>query len=73
MLSEKTYTDRKITIYFDSGKLNKRIKFITYSEVENEIGQLIQWPVPLKTIWAFLEPIRGHQQTETQRLSSEIT
>lgn len=24
-------------------------------------------------MWAFLEPIRGHQQTEAQRLSSETT
>jgi len=60
-------------MYFDSGKLNKRIIFIFYSEIENEIGQLIQKPVPIKTVWAFLEPIRGYQQTEAQRLSSETT
>ena len=27
----------------------------------------------IKKVWAFLEPIRGHQQTEAQRLSSETT
>ena len=27
-------------MYFDSGKLNKRITFISYSETENEIGGL---------------------------------
>ena len=59
------------TVHFDSGKLNKRITFISYSETQNEIGQLIQQPVPIKTVWAFLEPIRGHQQTEAQRLSNE--
>ena len=60
-------------IHFDSGKLNKRITFISYSEAQNEIGQLIQQPVPIKTVWAFLEPIRGYQQTEAQRLSNETT
>jgi len=60
-------------IHFDSGKLNKRITLISYSEIEKEIGQLIQKPVPIKTVWAFLEPIRGHQQTEAQRLSNETT
>ena len=60
-------------MYFKSGKLNKRITFITYSETQNEIGQLIQQPVPIKTVWAFLEPIRGHQQMEAQRLSNETT
>lgn len=62
-----------IQIHFDSGKLNKRITFISYSEIENEIGQLIQQPVPIKTVWAFIEPLRGYQQTEAQRLSSETT
>ena len=62
-----------IKIYFDSGKLNKRIIFISYSEAQNQIGQLIQQPVPIKTVWAFLEPLRGHQQTEAQRLSNETT
>ncbi|MBE6025248.1 MAG: hypothetical protein E7231_19085 [Cellulosilyticum sp.] len=61
------------SIHFDSGKLNKRITFISYSEIEKEIGQLIQKPVPFKTVWAFLEPIRGYQQTEAQRLSGETT
>ena len=60
-------------IHFDSGKLNKRITFISYSETANEIGQLIQQSMPIKKVWAFLEPIRGHQQTEVQRLSSETT
>lgn len=59
--------------YFDSGKLNKRITFMIYSEAENEIGQLIQQPIPIKKVWAFLEPLRGYQQTEAQRLSSETT
>lgn len=60
-------------IHFDSGKLNRRITLVTYSESENEIGQLIQQPVPIKAVWAFIEPLRGHQQTEAQRLSSETT
>ena len=60
-------------IHFDSGKLNKRITLISYSETQNAIGQLIQQPIPIKKVWAFLEPIRGHQQTEAQRLSSETT
>nr|WP_302599048.1 phage head closure protein [uncultured Cellulosilyticum sp.] len=60
-------------MHFDSGKLNKRITFIFYSEVENEIGQLIQQPIQIKKVWAFLEPLRGYQQTEAQRLSSETT
>lgn len=29
--------------------------------------------MPIKTVWAFLGPIRGYQQTEAQRLSIEIT
>lgn len=60
-------------MYFNSGRLNKRITLIAYSEIENEIGQLIQQPIPIKKVWAFLGPIRGHQQTEAQRLSSEAT
>ena len=60
-------------VHFDSGKLNKRITFIAYLEATNKIGQLIQQPVPIKTVWAFLEPIRGYQQTEAQRLSNETT
>ena len=60
-------------MHFDGGKLNRRITLISYSEATNKIGQLIQRPVPIKTVWAFLEPIRGHQQTEAQRLSNETT
>ena len=60
-------------IHFDRGKLNKQIIFISYSEAENEIGQHIQQPIPVKKVWAFLEPIKGHQQTEAQRLNSEMT
>ena len=60
-------------VHFGSGKLNKRITFISYLEIQNKIGQLIQQPIPIKTVWAFLEPIRGHQQTEAQRLSNETT
>lgn len=29
--------------------------------------------MPIKKVWAFLEPLRGYQQTEAQRLSSETT
>lgn len=28
---------------------------------------------PFKTVWAFMEPLRGYQQIEAQRLSSETT
>ena len=29
--------------------------------------------MPIKKVWAFLEPIRAYQQTEAQRLSNETT
>ena len=50
-----------------------RIIIISYSGIINEIRQIIQQPIPIKKVWAFLEPIRGYQQKEAQRLSNETT
>lgn len=57
----------------DIGRLNKRITFCRYEEVENELHQLKQELVEVKKVWASVEPTRGKEYTEAQRLRPELT
>ncbi|MFR2838561.1 MAG: phage head closure protein, partial [Zhenhengia sp.] len=58
-------------IYFNAGKLNKRITFTAYTETTNSIGQTILSEQPIKTMWANIMPIRGFEQTLEERLRPE--
>ena len=58
-------------MHFDSGKLNKRISFLTKGEIENEIGQTVHEEITFKTVWASVEPMRGYEQTVAERKSPE--
>lgn len=54
-------------MWLDSGKLNKRISFLSKEEVENENGQTVLQDVIYKTVWAKITPIRGYEQTIEER------
>lgn len=57
----------------DIGKLNKRLTFLYYKDVEDEIGQISQKLTPLKTVWGSLYPTRGSEFYEAQKLRSKVT
>ncbi|MEG1297318.1 MAG: phage head closure protein [Niameybacter sp.] len=58
-------------MYFDAGKLNKRITFTAYTETTNSIGQTILQEQAVKQVWANIMPIRGFEQTLEERLRPE--
>lgn len=57
----------------DIGRTNKRITFCKYEEKENELLQTIQVLRPVKTVWASVEPTRGREYQEAQRIRPELT
>jgi SPP1 family predicted phage head-tail adaptor len=57
----------------DIGRLNKRITFYSYQEIENEYGQSVQKLIPYKTVWASVEPTTGKEYMEAQRIRNELT
>lgn len=57
----------------DIGRTNKRITFCRYEEKENELMQTEQALNEVKTVWASVEPTRGREYQEAQRIRPELT
>jgi SPP1 family predicted phage head-tail adaptor len=57
----------------DIGRTNKRITFCEQREKENALLQKVQEKKPLKTVWASVEPTRGREYQEAQRIRPELT
>lgn len=57
----------------DIGRTNKRITFCRYEEKENALSQTEQTLTEVKTVWASVEPTRGREYQEAQRVRSELT
>lgn len=57
----------------DIGRTNKRITFCRYEEKENALSQAEQTLTEVKTVWASVEPTRGREYQEAQRVRPELT
>ncbi|MCI9570894.1 MAG: phage head closure protein [Lachnospiraceae bacterium] len=57
----------------DIGRTNKRITFCRYEERENALSQTEQALTEVKTVWASVEPTRGREYQEAQRVRPELT
>ena len=57
----------------DIGRTNKRITFCRYEEKENALSQMEQVLTEGKTVWASVEPTRGREYQEAQRVRPELT
>lgn len=57
----------------DIGRTNKRITFCRYEEKENALSQTEQALEEIKTVWASVEPTRGREYQEAQRVRPELT
>lgn len=57
----------------DIGRTNKRVTFCKYKETKNELIQDEQGLKEIKTVWASVEPTRGREYQEAQRIRSELT
>ncbi len=57
----------------DIGRTNKRITFCRYEEKENTLLQIEKILTEVKTVWASVEPTRGREYQEAQRIRPELT
>ncbi len=57
----------------DIGRTNKRVTFCRYEEKENGLSQMGQVLTEVKTVWASVEPTRGREYQEAQRVRPELT
>lgn len=57
----------------DIGRTNKRISFCRYVEKQNALLQTEQVLEIVKTVWASVEPTRGREYQEAQRIRPELT
>ena len=57
----------------DIGRMNKRITFCRYEEKENALSQKVQELAEVKNVWAGVEPTRGREYQEAQRVRPELT
>ena len=57
----------------DIGRTNKRITFCRYAEKQNELLQTETVLEEIKTVWASVEPTRGREYQEAQRIRPELT
>lgn len=57
----------------DVGRTNKRITLYRVKEITNDLLQKEQALTAVKTVWASLEPMRGKEYQEAQRIRSELT
>lgn len=53
------------------GKLNKRITLVGSVPEKNEIGQTVFKEKAVKTIWAKVEPVRGREYYEAQKIRTD--
>ena len=52
----------------NAGSLDRKISFLSYKEIENEVGATEQQLVELFKTWGRIEPIRGREYYEAQKL-----
>lgn len=57
----------------DIGRTNKRISFCRYEDKENALMQTEKVLTTVKTVWASVEPTRGREYQEAQRIRPELT
>lgn len=57
----------------DIGRMKKRVTFCKYVEKENALSQTAQALTEVKTVWAGVEPMRGREYQEAQRVRPELT
>nr|KEH88880.1 putative phage head-tail adaptor [Clostridium novyi A str. GD211209] len=55
------------------GRLNKRITFLQYKDVENEVNDIEHKLQEIKTVWAEINPVRGREYLENKKLQAELT
>lgn len=60
-----------MTIGINIGSLDKRITFITNKEAENEYNLTELQPAEALSCWARIEPVRGREYYEAQRIRTE--
>lgn len=56
----------------DIGRADKRITFCRHEEKENALSQVEQTLTEVKTVWASVEPTRGREYQEAQRIRPEL-
>lgn len=54
------------------GRLNKRIKFLTYTESIDELGQSKQSFEAVRTCWADIYAVRGQERYEALKIREEV-
>lgn len=52
----------------NAGTLDRKVDFLQYQEVENEVGATEQKLVKVCSTWARIEPLRGREYYEAQRV-----
>ncbi|MCX4298094.1 MAG: phage head closure protein [Lachnospiraceae bacterium] len=57
----------------DIGRMNKRVTFCRYSEKTGTLLQTEQILEEIRTVWAGVEPMRGREYQEAQRVRPELT
>ncbi len=57
----------------DIGRTNKRVAFCRFKEKTNSLMQTEQEMEVVKTVWASVEPVRGREYQEAQRIRPELT
>lgn len=55
------------------GRFRHRITFMHLIESMNEVGDDILIEEPFKTVWASMEPLKGREYIEAQKIQPEIT
>ena len=56
-----------------SGKLKHRVTIQELSIARNDYGEDIESWVDLKTVWAYVEPLRGREYWQAKQVVGEIT
>lgn len=55
----------------NAGQLNRKVTFLQYQESTDAVGGTEQTLVPAFTTWAMIEPARGREYYESQKLKDE--
>lgn len=55
----------------DIGTMDRKIDVYGYQDVKNSIGMTEKKPVKLYSTWARIEPLRGREYYEAQRIKDE--
>lgn len=57
----------------DIGRLNKRVTLLHYIPKQDKDYSTTQSLSPYKTVWASIDPTKGREYFEAQRIRSELT